>query len=179
MSHYCGKGFAVHNKCTDVLGISCEEGSQWVKSFSLSFVVCRWEDTDATEGISGKWYMVQSLTLNTPRLTLPYRGRLGWKGPSPEPVFGLHSYPQSLNSNRPRIDKVRGESNQVPPSLGPREYVLACKQCGQLNTRMDAYLWLFQSSNRPCGLCVSRVNPGPAYELLMWKLGMTPHCTSC
>lgn len=54
MSHYCGKGFAVHNKCTDVLGISSEEGSQWVKSFSLSFVMCRWEDMDTTEGISGK-----------------------------------------------------------------------------------------------------------------------------
>lgn len=51
MSHYCGKGFAVHNKCTDVLGISCEGGSQWVKSFSVSFVMCRWEDADPTEGI--------------------------------------------------------------------------------------------------------------------------------
>lgn len=48
------KGFAVYNKCTNVKRINCEEGSQWVKSFCLSFVLCRWEDGDAMEGISGK-----------------------------------------------------------------------------------------------------------------------------
>ena len=49
------KAFAVYNKCAYVKRINCEErGSQWVKSFCLSFVLSRWEDGDASQGVSGK-----------------------------------------------------------------------------------------------------------------------------
>lgn len=54
----------------------------------------------------------------------------------------LHSHPHSLGSGKPSLDKVWRESNRVPHSLELQEHVLPSRWREQLNTSMDAHIWL-------------------------------------